>query len=319
MIGSRFRAKIIHRVAGEPIPPAERRAPIPPPPEPGRPASFSRMPYRLLLAEDEPAIADTIRYAAETEGFTLRWCATCHDALAAFETEGADLLILDVGLPDGSGFDLCRSIRQRSEVPVVFLTARGDVIDRVVGLEIGGDDYMTKPFSPRELMARVRARLRRTPGPAQPSSGTGADSTEPAQEPAGADSPGRARQEGGAAAGSAGDGAHIPGLPAEGLAATLRRGAFLHDVERCRISYHGRALELARQEYRLLAALIEKPGRVWSREQLMERAWEEPMASLERTVDAHIRSLRAKIRAARPDADPIATHRGLGYSLREDC
>lgn len=233
------------------------------------------MAARILIIEDEPAIADNIVYALETEGFKCRWCATGREGLAAL-AEPYDLAVLDVGLPDMGGFDLFREIRKAHDLPVLFLTARAGEIDRVVGLELGADDYVVKPFSPRELAARIKAILRRT------GKGNG-----PA--PSAATAP-----------------AAAAGLP------------FAHDTERCVIAYFGARLDLSRYEYRLLGVLLEKPGRVWSRERLMEKAWDVPEASLERTVDAHIKSLRAKLRAVRPEIEPITTHRGLGYSLKED-
>jgi two-component system, OmpR family, catabolic regulation response regulator CreB len=255
------------------------------------------MPPRILIVEDEPAIADNIVYALETEGFLTRWCATGGEGLAAL-AEPFDLAVLDVGLPDMGGFDLCREIRKRCELPILFLTARAGEIDRVVGLELGADDYVVKPFSPRELAARIKAILRRTAKPAGEAGTAPSSSTLAASAPA---SPA------GATSG--------PGLPsgtAEGSP------PFRLDAERCAIAYFGKRLELSRYEYRLLAALIEKPGRVWSRERLMEKAWDEPEASLDRTVDAHIKSLRAKLRQVRPDMEAIVTHRGMGYSLKED-
>ncbi len=115
----------------------------------------------ILVVEDEPAIADNIVYALKTEGFSPQWCRTGAEALEAFRAQPPALVILDVGLPDTSGFEVCRGIRAQAATPIIFLTARDSEIDKVVGLEIGGDDYVTKPFSPRELTARVRARLRR--------------------------------------------------------------------------------------------------------------------------------------------------------------
>jgi two-component system, OmpR family, catabolic regulation response regulator CreB len=224
----------------------------------------------ILLVEDEPPIAETIIYALQTEGLVPLWKTTGRDALAALAEQEVALVVLDVGLPDVNGFDLCREIRRQHKVPVIFLTARSGEVDRVVGLELGGDDYVTKPFSPRELTARVRAVLRRSRG------------------------------EGGAAA------------------APPPSGVWRHDEARCRISYRARPLDLTRNEYRLLRTLLAQPGRVFSRDQLMEAAWEDPGAALDRTVDAHIKLLRAKLRAVAPDADPLVTHRGLGYSLREE-
>ena len=120
------------------------------------------MQAKVLIVEDEPAIADTIQYALETEGFVPVTAPTGQEALELIDTDGIDLIILDIGLPDINGFELCKRIRQKRTLPIIFLTARNDEIDRVVGLEIGGDDYVVKPFSPRELTARVKAGLRRS-------------------------------------------------------------------------------------------------------------------------------------------------------------
>jgi two-component system catabolic regulation response regulator CreB len=223
---------------------------------------------KILLIEDEPSIADNIIYALKTEGFAPTWCQTGADGLRAFAEHTFALVILDVGLPDMNGFELCKKMRAGSCVPIIFVTARKDEIYRVVGLEIGGDDYVVKPFAPRELTARVKAILRRT-------------------------------ESGGAA------------QPAQ----TAR--LFSIDEERCEIRYRGSPLQLSRYEFRLLKVLIQKPGRVYSRDQLMEMAWEEPDTALDRTVDAHIKTLRAKLRAVCDDEDPIRTHRGLGYSLKD--
>ncbi len=238
----------------------------------------------ILIIEDEPAIADTLVYALKTEGFAPEWCATGRDGLEALARTAFALVVLDVGLPDGSGFDVCKQIRVRSAVPVLFLTARHTELDRVLGLELGGDDYLTKPFSPRELTARVKAILRRTNGGGAPAIGAGAEILR------------------GAALETGGGGA---------------RSDFVVDEERCAIRFRGVPLELTRNEYRLLKTLAARPGRVFSREQLLEAAWDDPGASLDRTVDAHVKMVRAKLRAMAPDADPIQTHRGLGYSLRE--
>jgi two-component system catabolic regulation response regulator CreB len=222
----------------------------------------------ILVVEDEAAIAETITYALQTEGFTPVWRTTGREALAVLAAQPFALVVLDVGLPDLSGFDVCRELRKQHAVPVIFLTARSGEVDKIVGLELGADDYLAKPFSPRELTARVRAILRRT-------SGNGGGT--PAAAPAG----------------------------------------WTHDAGKCRIAFRGQPLDLTRNEYRLLAALLAAPGRVFSREQLMTAAWDDPGAALDRTVDAHIKTVRAKLRAVAPEADPIVTHRGLGYSLSE--
>ncbi len=239
----------------------------------------------ILIIEDEPAIADTLIYALKTEGFAPEWCATGRAGLVALAIRPFALVVLDVGLPDGNGFEICKQIRARSPVPVIFLTARNTELDRVLGLELGGDDYLAKPFSPRELTARVKAVLRRTQAnPAvpvvTPASGAPALCHPMNDKPSGS-------------------------------------GAeWVVDEERYVIRFRSVALDLTRYEFRLLKAFVAKPGRVFSRDQLMAAAWEDPGASLDRTVDAHVKTLRAKLRAVAPDVDPIQTHRGLGYSLR---
>ncbi len=226
---------------------------------------------RILIVEDEPAICDTIQYPLESDGCETECCGTGGEALARIAQATFDLVVLDVGLPDMTGFEVCRRLRISHNIPVLFLTARSDEIDRVVGLEIGGDDYVTKPFSPRELSARIRAVLRRVRG-----------------------------------------GSENVVVPSDTAA------RFVVDADRCVIFFHGEPLELARTEFRLLRTLIAKPGRVFTRAQLMDAAWEEPDAAMERTVDAHIKGLRAKLHAVRADDDPIRTHRGFGYSLVEE-
>ena len=223
----------------------------------------------ILVVEDEPAIADTIQYALESEGFRCLRLEVGAGVVEVLDRQPVALVVLDIGLPDVSGVEVCRRIRQRHDVPVIFLTARSGEVDRVVGLELGADDYVIKPFSPRELAARAKAVLRR----ARPANST------PQSSPPGA--------------------------------------AFRLDEERRQITYFGRPLELSRYEYKLLAVLLKRPGRVYSRDELLELVWDAPEASLDRTVDAHVKNLRAKLRDIRPDADPIATHRGMGYSLKE--
>jgi two-component system catabolic regulation response regulator CreB len=222
----------------------------------------------ILVVEDEPAIADTIQYALESEGFQCLRLEGGAGVVEVLDRQPVALVVLDIGLPDMSGIEVCRRIRERHDVPVIFLTARSGEVDRVVGLELGADDYVSKPFSPRELAARTKAVLRRV--------GRGAG----------------------------------PPAPASG-------GVFALDEERLQITYFGKPLELSRYEYRLLAVFLKRPGRVYSRDQLLELVWDAPDSSLDRTVDAHVKNLRAKLRDVRPDVDPIATHRGTGYSLKE--
>ncbi|UCH94759.1 MAG: two-component system response regulator CreB [Candidatus Aminicenantes bacterium] len=231
----------------------------------------------ILIIEDEGGIVDNIVYALKTEGYNTRWCSTGMEGLQAVKEQEIGLVLLDVGLPDINGFELFKDLKQVSDVPVIFLTARSEEIDRVVGLEIGADDYVTKPFSPRELTARVKAVLRRTGKPA-------ADSAAAAESPAGTD----------------------PKFP------------FKYDDKKNAIFYKGVQLQTSRYEYRILKILIKHPGWVYSREQLMEMAWDEPDMSELRTVDAHIKNLRRKLKDITPDCDPIITHRGSGYALKED-
>ncbi len=221
----------------------------------------------ILIVEDEPGIADTLQYALRTEGFEPRWCAAGESALT--QADDAALVILDVGLPDISGFEVFKRLRAREPtLPILFLTARADEIDRVVGLELGADDYVTKPFSPRELVARVRTVLRRS---AVPSVAPAAPST-----------------------------------------------AFVLDEGKRAIHYCGRALDLSRYEYGLLKTLIGRPGFVFTRERLLSLVWDDDTDSLDRTVDAHVKTLRAKLKTVAPSLEPIRTHRGVGYALAED-
>lgn len=221
------------------------------------------MPY-ILIVEDEAAIADTLIYALQAEGFTTCWLGLGGVALERLAGEPFDLVILDVGLPDIGGFEVCKRLRRFSEVPVIFLTARSEEIDRVVGLEIGADDYVVKPFSPREVAARVKAILKRT-------------------------------------------------APRES-AASEASGPFQVDSERVQIHYHGQLLSLTRHEFRLLQNLLAQPERVFSREQLLDALGVAADVGYERSIDSHVKSLRAKLRQVAAEAEPIQTHRGLGYS-----
>lgn len=223
------------------------------------------MSLKVLLVEDEISIADNVRMALEREGHVFNHAKTVAEARLQLSREHFSVIILDVGLPDQTGFEFCRELRRVDQTPILFLTARSSETDKIVGFELGADDYLTKPFSPRELALRVRALAQR----------------------------GR-------------------------MAASENRFGLFHvDQERYRISFDGQPLELSRYEFKLLELLIRRPGVVFSRNQLMQSLWDDPDMSLERTVDAHIKSLRAKLKEVRPDLSPIETHRGLGYSLSE--
>ena len=229
----------------------------------------------VYLVDDELAIAEAVSFALQAEGYSCRHFATGGACLEALKSEQPGLLLLDIGLPDVSGFELFRQLRRLVDTPVIFLTARKDEIDRVVGLEMGADDYVVKPFSVRELMARVRMVMRR----------------------------------------HAASAAHTAQSP---LAAGSAQGRFQHDAVRRQMQFASRLLQLTLHEYRLLEVLLRHPGRVFTRTQLLEQAWEAPDHRLDRTVDSHIKSLRAKLRDIDPHADPIQTHRGMGYSLSVD-
>ena len=227
---------------------------------------------KILIVEDEPGIADTLQFALRKDGFDPYWCSTAEATLSFLATNRPTLIILDVGLPDLNGFELFKQLRTLVDTPVVFLTARSDEIDRVVGLELGADDYISKPFSPRELLARVRTILRRSA-----------------------------------------NGAAVPVPTAAGAA-----GVFEVDEGRRQIRYYGQLLELSRYEYGLLKTLVRRPGHVFSRDALLELVWSDHGASLDRTVDAHVKTLRAKLKRVAASLEPIRTCRGAGYALTED-
>jgi len=217
----------------------------------------------ILIIEDERPIADVLAYTLKSEGFSVHHCLLGSEALKQLQSGNYALAILDVGLPDMSGFDVCREARKFTDTPILFLTSRADEVDRIVGLEIGADDYVTKPFSPREVAARVRVILRRSTPSAEP----------------------------------------------------LQTSWFEVNDESARISYCGTALDLTRYEYLLLKLLLAHPGRIYSRDVLMDSVWRDALDTSDRTVDTHIKTIRAKLKDVRGDIDPITTHRGMGYSV----
>lgn len=220
------------------------------------------MAHHILIVEDESAIAETLLYAFKEAGFGTSHHLFGHSAIAEINSQQVDFVILDVGLPDMTGFEVCKKIRAISNIPILFLTARNHEIDRIVGLEIGADDYVTKPFSPREVVTRVKTILRRT-------------ELIPAKQPS----------------------------------------QFVVDEIANRILYCGQYLELTRYEFLLLKTLVNQPQRVYSRNQLMDLVWANAEDTLERTVDAHVKTLRAKLRQVNSETQAIVTHRGMGYSL----
>ena len=233
-------------------------------------------PFHILVAEDDPHIVDILEYALRVQGYDVRSTARGAEAVALCgQSPEPDLLILDVGLPDIDGFEVCRQVRRFSErLPILFLTSQSDEINRVVGLEIGGDDYVTKPFSPRELVARIKAMRRRL----------AVVSTTPSAA-----------------------------VPAPTI---LRHGPLEIDEEKFQARCHGALLALTRQEFRLLALLTGSPGRVFTREQVLDGAWEDGGAVTDRTIDAHVKTLRRKL-ADDGGEGLIETVRGVGYRARE--
>jgi len=224
---------------------------------------------RILLVEDESSIADNIQYALKAASFEVIWVSSGQQALSAFSNQALDLVILDIGLPDMDGFEVCRQLRAQSDLPILFLSARSDEIDRVVGLELGADDYICKPFSPRELVARVKTNLRRSQLSAV------SDRSQDSK--------------------------------------TL--GLLSLDVTSRTVLFAGESVDVTRYEFGILEVMIHHPKRVYSREELLLKVWSEPDTSIDRVVDTHIKTLRAKLKAIDSSLEPIKTHRGIGYSL----
>jgi two-component system response regulator RegX3 len=218
--------------------------------------------------EDEESFSDALSYMLRKEGFEVSIAATGPDALDAFDRSGADLVLLDLMLPGLSGTEVCRSLRQRSKVPVIMLTAKDSEIDKVVGLELGADDYVTKPFSSRELVARIRAVLRRQ-----------------------------------------GD------VVEELDTAVLAVGPVRMDVDRHVVAVRGEQVQLPLKEFELLEVLLRNAGRVLTRGQLIDRVWGADYVGDTKTLDVHVKRLRAKIEADPSNPRCILTVRGLGYKF----
>ena len=223
----------------------------------------------IVLIEDETDIAQMVAFALSRAGMRSSHAANGQAGLALLQ-HGADAVILDVGLPDMDGFEVLKAIRKHGDLPVLMLTAQNEEIDRILGLELGADDYLGKPFSPRELVARVKTVLKRT--------------------------------------------RRLPENPPDATPAAANNG-FVFDAERLQICYCGQPLPLTLAESRLLQHLMAQPHRVFSRRQLMAAAFSDHHPSDERSIDTHIKSLRLKIKQIAPNAEPIVTHRALGYSF----
>ena len=222
---------------------------------------------RILVVEDEESFSDPLSYLLQREGFEVEVAADGHEALAAFDRSGADLVLLDLMLPGLPGTEVCRQLRARSAVPVIMVTAKDSEVDVVVGLELGADDYVTKPYSTRELLARVRAVLRR-------------------------------RAE-----------------PEELLPATVEVGPVRMDVERHVVTVHGEPVRLPLKEFELLELLLRNAGRVLTRHQLIDRVWGSDYVGDTKTLDVHVKRLRAKVEADPSEPTFLVTVRGLGYKV----
>jgi two-component system response regulator RegX3 len=222
---------------------------------------------RILVVEDEVSYSDPLSYLLKKEGYEVSVAETGTEALEEFDRAGADLVLLDLMLPGLSGTDVCRALRQRSGVPVIMLTAKDSEIDKVVGLEIGADDYVTKPYSSRELLARIKAVLRR-------------------------------RAE-----------------PEELLPATLEAGPVRMDVERHVVTVNGEQASMPLKEFELLEMLLRNTGRVLTRMQLIDRVWGSDYVGDTKTLDVHVKRLRAKIEPDPANPRHIVTVRGLGYKF----
>ena len=224
----------------------------------------------IWLVEDEASIADTLIYSLETEGFAVRWFDLGLPVLAALESEQPAFLILDVGLPDIGGFELCRRIRAERDLPLLFLTARSEEIDRLLGLEIGADDYICKPYSPREVVARVKTILRRC-------------------------------------------------KPQRDLQALDAQSPLIVDEGRFQASWRDKLLDLTPAEFRLLKTLSQEPGKVFSREQLLNHLYDDYRVVTDRTIDSHIKNLRRKLEALDAEQSFIRAVYGVGYRWEADA
>ena len=224
---------------------------------------------RVLIVEDEESFSDALSYMLRREGFEAVVASTGPDALAEFDRGGADIVLLDLMLPGLPGTEVCRALRSRSNVPIIMLTAKDGEIDKVVGLEIGADDYVTKPYSARELVARIRAVLRRR-----------------------------------------GDAAEAP--PDDGV---LEAGPVRMDVERHVVTVDGHEQRLPLKEFELLEMFLRNPGRVLTRGQIIDRVWGSDYVGDTKTLDVHVKRLRAKLESDPGEPKYLVTVRGLGYKL----
>ncbi len=234
----------------------------------------SRVAGTIMIVEDEPAVARGVQVALEREGYSVSVQPTGEDAIANFADAAPDLVVLDVRLPGIDGFEVLRQLRRETRAPVLFLTARADEVDKVVGLEMGADDYLVKPFSVRELVTRIKALLRRAYGE----------------------------------------------LADTQTGRTLRRGDLVIDLERRRVTRDGERIGLTTTEFDLLRHLASRPGRVYTRAQLLElvRDYDDALEQDERTINVHISHIRDKVEPDPSQPRYIRTVRGVGYAFAED-
>lgn len=224
----------------------------------------------VLIIDDDPHIRDVVCFALEQADYVVRQAANGRQGLELFHFKAPDLIILDIMMPEMEGTEVCREIRKTSAVPILFLSAKDDEIDRIVGLELGGDDYVAKPFSPRELVARVRAILRRAE-------------------------------------------ANAPGAQSPANGNVLSHGRLMIDLDEFRAWWDGQEVVLTVTEFGIIRTLLQRPGKVFTRDNLMDQAYDLHRIVSDRTIDSHVRRVRAKFAAV--GAEPVETVHGLGYKL----
>jgi len=227
--------------------------------------------HTILIVDDDAHIREVVRFALEKEGFGTVEAADGREALERYETDRPDLVVLDILMPEMDGTEVCRRLRAASTVPIVFLSSKDEEIDRILGLEMGGDDYVTKPFSPRELVARVKAVLRRV---------------------------GQAAE------------ARVPG---DAEPRVLRHGRLRLDLDRFQAFWDEGEVVLTVTEFGLVRTFLGYPGKVYTRQELMDGAYGEYTVVSDRTIDSHVRRVRRKF--AEAGSDPVETVHGLGYKL----
>jgi two-component system, OmpR family, response regulator len=227
------------------------------------------MAHSILVVDDDPHIRDVVRFAFEKTGMVISTAQDGKEALRQFDKDIHELVVLDIGMPEMDGLEVCRQIRKTSDTPILFLSARDEEIDRILGLEIGGDDYVTKPFSPRELVARVNAILRRTRNGA---------------------------------------------APATAAANTMRHGSLAIDRDARSVVFQDTSVSLTALEFDILRTLLARPGFVFTRERILDAAYADNIHVADRTIDSHIRNIRAKMATAGCES-VIETVHGVGFKL----